>query len=95
MSGFDLGLHVQRGYRRRVQYIELCEDLSEPSSGIVAVALTAGLEEIHEVLDFGSLLWRERVEFLDEHLISACVHGATPQLALEINAPTARSRPQK
>ena len=58
-GGFNLGLHVLRGYRRRVQRIELCEGFPEPSSGIVAVAFTAGLEEIHEVLDLGSLLRSE------------------------------------
>ena len=94
-GGFDLDLHVVRGYWRRVQRIELLEGFPEPPSGIVAVAFTTGLEEIHEILDLGSLLGSERVQRLNEHLISACVHGTTlPQLALEINAPTARSRPQ-
>ena len=87
-GSFDLGLHVLRGFRRRVQRIELCEGLTQPSSGIVAVTFTSGLEEIHEVLDLGALLGSERVKLLDEHLIGACVHGITlPQLALEINAP--------
>ena len=68
----------------------------QPSSGIVAIAFTVGLEEIHEVLDLGALLGSERAQRLDEHLISACVHGITlPQLAMEINAPTVRRRPQK
>ena len=50
-GGFNLGLHVLWGYRRRFQRIEFCEGLPEPSSGIVAVAFTACRDEIHEVLD--------------------------------------------
>ena len=95
-GGLDLGLHVLWGCRLRVQRIKLCDGLPEPSSGIAAVAFTVGLEEIHEILNLGALLGSERVKLLDEHLLSACVHGVTlQQMALEINVQTARGRVQR
>jgi hypothetical protein len=69
----DLGLDFLRGERRQAQGIEFGEGFPKALRGGVASALPARFEEIDKILDFCTLLGRQRFQFLDQSL-RASVH---------------------
>jgi hypothetical protein len=73
--GIDLGLHFFRGERRQVQRIELGEGFAEALRGLITHAFLAGAQEIHEVFHFRALLWRQRLQLLEESGIGLGTHG--------------------
>jgi hypothetical protein len=73
--GVDLGLDFLARQGRCAGGIELLECFSEAPGGLVARTFLAALEKVDEILDLGESRRRQRLELLEQGLLSLGVNG--------------------